>query len=166
MSRLKFIRKRRVLAAILVAGLALALWLPGAVRADDAPQRLPLEALSVITGVGTLHFDVEVARTDETRATGLMHRREMAPDHGMLFDFRQDRMVTMWMRNTFIPLDMLFITKDGVIVRVTRNTTPHSERRLPSGEPVRAVLELNAGSAALLGIEAGDKVEHPMFADQ
>lgn len=158
---MKFLRLMRTLptlfALLLVCCLGTTSW------AEDAPQRLPFEELTVVTEGGLRKFDVEVARTDETRAIGLMHRREMAPNQGMLFDFRRDRMVTMWMRNTFISLDMLFIKKDGTIVRVTANTTPHSEKHLSSGEPVRSVLELNAGSAALLGIHPGDKVLHPMF---
>jgi len=135
-------------------------------QADDDPQQLPLESLLVITDAGQHRFDVEVANTDDTRAIGLMHRSKMSANRGMLFDFRTDRMVTMWMRNTLIPLDMLFVRKDGVIVRIARNTTPHSERHLPSGVPVRAVLELNAGATELLGIEAGDSIEHAMFPAQ
>jgi len=123
-----------------------------------------LEALSIVTQGGQKQsFQVEVARNDEDRAQGLMFRRSMAPDHGMLFDFGRVEPVSMWMQNTYLPLDMLFIRKDGTIARIAANTEPLSTRTIPSGEPVLAVLELNAGTAAKLGIKPGDRVEHPLF---
>jgi len=90
-----------------------------------------------------------------------MHRREMAPDHGMLFDFERTAQVTMWMRNTYISLDMLFLRADGEIVNIIHDTVPHSEAVLASDGPVRAVLEVPAGTIRLLGIKAGDYVVHP-----
>ena len=93
-----------------------------------------------------------------------MYRRTMAPDHGMLFDFEAVAPVAMWMKNTYLPLDMLFIRADGTIARIAADTEPLSTKVIPSGEPVLSVLELNAGTAARLGIHAGDRVEHPLFA--
>jgi uncharacterized protein len=107
----------------------------------------------------TVAFTVEVAISAEQRAQGLMNRREMAADRGMLFDFGLTRRVAMWMKNTYLPLDMLFIRKDGTISRVRANTVPQSEAIIDSGEPVHFVLELNAGTAAKLGIDLGDSVE-------
>ncbi len=132
-------------------------------------QHLPLQPGAIVVtaddGTVTTHaFQFELAENDRTRAKGLMHRAELAPDRGMLFDFRTDRKVSMWMRNTFIPLDMLFIAKDGEIMTIAENTIPHSERSIPSRVRVRAVLELAAGTVDRLGIETGDRVEHEMFA--
>ena len=108
-------------------------------------------------------FKVEVARNDADRAQGLMFRRAMPADHGMLFDFQQVAPVSMWMQNTYLPLDMLFVRADGTIARIATNTEPLSTRTIPSGEPVLAVLELNAGTAGRLGLKAGDRLEHPLF---
>jgi len=123
-----------------------------------------LETLSIVTQGGRKQsFQVEVARNDADRAQGLMFRRSMAPDRGMLFDFGRVEPVSMWMQNTYLSLDMLFIRPNGSIARIAANTEPLSTRTIPSGEPVLAVLELNAGTAAKLGIKPGDRVEHPLF---
>jgi hypothetical protein len=123
-----------------------------------------LEPLSIRTKSGTVHkFSVEVARTDAERAQGLMFRRNMPPDRGMIFDFERDDEVSMWMRNTFIPLEMLFIKADGIVHRIAMRTEPLSERTIPSGGPVRSVLELNGGICEKLGIAPGDLVEHRIF---
>ena len=106
------------------------------------------------------YFAFQANASDETRRTGLMFREEMAADHGMLFVFDETRMVSMWMENTLIPLDMLFIGEDGTIRTIGRNTKPLSRDIVSSKEPVRYVLELNGGAAARLGIEVGDRVEH------
>jgi uncharacterized protein len=129
-----------------------------------APQAQKLEPLAVLTGGGRREFQVEVARNDDDRARGLMFRRSLAPDRGMLFDFARVEPVSMWMQNTYIPLDMLFIRPDGSVARVAENAEPLSTRTIPSGESVLAVLELAGGTAARLGIKAGDRVEHPLFA--
>jgi hypothetical protein len=122
------------------------------------------EPLGIVTQGGTRHaFQVEVARDDATRAQGLMYRRSMPANQGMLFDFARVQPVSMWMQNTYLSLDMLFIRPDGSIARVAENAEPLSTRTIPSGEPVLAVLELNAGTAARLGIKAGDRVEHTLF---
>lgn len=122
-----------------------------------------LEPLTIVTSGGRHAFMVEVANTDATRAQGLMYRRSLAPDRGMLFDFQKVEPVSMWMQNTYVSLDMLFIRADGSIARIAADTEPLSTRTIPSGEPVLSVLELPAGTAARLGIKPGDKVEHPLF---
>ncbi|WP_230532788.1 DUF192 domain-containing protein [Microvirga roseola] len=123
-----------------------------------------LESLAVVGRDGQRHvFQVEVARNDADRAQGLMFRRSMPANQGMLFDFGRVEPVSMWMQNTYLPLDMLFIRPDGTIARIAANTEPLSTRTISSGEPVLGVLELNAGTAAKLGIRAGDRVEHPVF---
>lgn len=129
------------------------------VRAADA-----LSPLTIHTASGPHRFNVELADTAEKRSVGLMHRPAMAADSGMLFDFKTDGQVTMWMRNTRIPLDMLFITRDGRIANIAERTVPFSETTIPSKGPVRAVLELNGGTSARLKIRPGDRVDHPMFA--
>jgi uncharacterized protein len=121
-------------------------------------SRLIVEATS-----GRFAFDVELALTPEHQARGLMFRTELAADRGMLFDFGEQRPVSMWMRNTYIPLDMLFIESDGRIARIAARTVPLSEQTIASGVPVRAVLELRGGVTDLLGIREGDRVLHPIF---
>ena len=108
-------------------------------------------------------FSVEVMRTDEQRARGLMNRRFMAQDRGMLFDFKREEPVAMWMKNTYLSLDMVFIDKSGKVVNIAENTEPLSERIIPSAGPVLAVLELNAGTARRLGLKPGDRLHHPLF---
>ena len=120
--------------------------------------------LSIETAAGDAHeIEIELAEAPEQLAQGLMFRREMPADHGMLFVFRPLRVVTMWMKNTYIPLDMLFIDRDGQIVRIAERTIPLSLRTISSESPVRAVLELNAGTAQRLGIRPGDHIRHPAF---
>ena len=92
-----------------------------------------------------------------------MYRRSLAPDRGMLFDFARVQPISMWMQNTYIPLDMIFIRADGSIARIAENAEPLSTRTIPSGEPVLAVLEVIGGTAARLGVKPGDRVEHPLF---
>ncbi|GJD49834.1 hypothetical protein OPKNFCMD_2569 [Methylobacterium crusticola] len=123
----------------------------------------PFEPLAIASRNGRHAFQVEVMRDDASRAQGLMFRRTMAPDRGMLFDFERVEPVSMWMKNTYLPLDMLFIRADGTVARIAADTEPLSTRTILSGEPVLGVLELNAGTAARLGLHAGDRVEHPLF---
>jgi uncharacterized membrane protein (UPF0127 family) len=122
-----------------------------------------LEALEIITSTGRHAFQVEIAKDDATRERGLMDRRYMAANRGMLFEFAQDAPVSFWMKNTYIPLDMIFIAPSGVVTRVAANAEPLSERVIPSGDPCVAVLELNGGTAAAIGLKVGDKVRHPFF---
>lgn len=128
-----------------------------------AGARAQGEALTIRSKTGAHAFTVEVARNDAERAQGLMYRRSMAPDHGMLFDFGQPQPIAMWMKNTYIPLDMLFIRRDGTIARIAADTEPLSTQVIPAGEPVPFVLELNAGTAKRLGLAPGDRVEHPLI---
>ena len=121
--------------------------------------------LSVLSAEHKYNFTVEVADTDEQRARGLMFRRKMSPQYGMLFLFKYNQMVTMWMKNTFIPLDILFIDPKGRIVHIAKSTVPHSLDVISSHEPVVSALELNAGVTDHLNIRVGDKVEHPFFAN-
>jgi len=122
------------------------------------------EPLTIVTRAARHPFSVEVARNDIDRAQGLMYRRSLAPDRGMLFDFGpRVEPILMWMKNTYIPLDMIFIRGDGTIARVAENAEPLSTRTISSGEPVLAVLEVAGGTAARLGIKPGDRVEHPLF---
>jgi len=123
-----------------------------------AQPQAPLEALEIATKGGVVVLEVEVARSEAQRSTGLMYRKELPERQGMLFDFHTDQPVAMWMKNTFIPLDMLFIRANGTIARIETMTTPFSERTIASGEPVRAVLELAGGATRRLGIAPGDRV--------
>ena len=123
------------------------------------------ESLVIHTKAGKqLTFTVELAIAADQRQQGLMNRDEMAADRGMLFDFGETRRVYMWMKNTYLPLDMLFIGPDGKIVLVKADTMPLSEEIIDSHDPVRFVLELNAGTAQKLGITAGDKIESSQIA--
>jgi uncharacterized membrane protein (UPF0127 family) len=130
-----------------------------------APARAqePLETLEIVTSEGTHGFTVEVMRTPEQLAKGLMFRRYMPDDRGMLFDFQAEQPVQFWMKNTYLPLDMIFISKAGKIVSVKENAEPLSEKLIPSGAPVVAVLEVNAGTAARIHARAGDTVRASIF---
>ena len=128
--------------------------------ADSQPQVLTRSALVIEASDRKFRFEVELAAGAEERRVGLMYRREMAPDAGMLFDFGRSQPVAMWMRNTYIPLDMLFIDEGGEIVNIAHDTVPHSEAVLQSAGPVRFVLEVVAGTSRLLGIGPGDIVRH------
>lgn len=116
------------------------------------------EGLTVRSGDKTHKFSVELALNRRQHSQGLMFRRQMAPDAGMLFVYRREESMAMWMKNTFVPLDMLFIARDGTVRRIAERTVPMSEEVIPSEGPVVAVLELNAGTVSRLGIKAGDKV--------
>jgi len=122
-----------------------------------------VEPLEILTRSGVQVFEVELAITDDERANGLMFRRELPEGRGMLFDFKSDQMVAMWMKNTFVSLDMIFIRADGRIALIAENTTPQSEAIISSRVPVRGVLEVVAGTAKKLGIQPGDKVAHRWF---
>ena len=119
--------------------------------------------VEIATKSGVRVFAIELAVTDEERAKGLMYRKELPDGRGMLFDFQREQAVSMWMKNTFIPLDMIFIARDGRIVRIAENTEVQSERIISSGAPVIAVLEVIAGTARKYGIAPGDRVAHPIF---
>lgn len=125
----------------------------------------PMEVTPLtIVSIDSVHeFSVEVANDIDEIAFGLMERESMDADKGMLFDFNPPREPAMYMKNTLLSLDMLFIADDGHIEMIARNTVPGSLRTITPGIPVRAVLELNAGQSAELGIQPGDTVQHPVF---
>jgi uncharacterized protein len=122
-----------------------------------------LQTLEIASKTGVHAFQVEMAITPEEKERGLMFRRELPEGHGMLFDFFVDQDVAFWMKNTYIPLDMIFIRSDGRILRIAENAQPLSERNIPSGGPVRAVLEVIGGTARKMGIAPGDHVSGSIF---
>ena len=151
---------RRLIAAGVLLG---AIWMAALAGRAGEPVRFTAGELSVVTGRGSYDFSVELAITPEQREQGLQGRRDLAPGTGMLFDFKSPRPVYMWMKNTFIPLDMLFIDAEGRVANIAERTVPMSLATIASHGPVRAVLELNGGTARRLGIKPGDRVLHPMF---
>jgi len=122
-----------------------------------------LQTLEIASKTGVHAFLVEFVENDADRAKGLMYRKELPEGRGMLFDFHRGQNVSMWMQNTYISLDMLFIRSDGRILRIAENTEPLSTRIISSGGPVRAVLEVIGGTARKLGLAPGDRVSHPIF---
>jgi uncharacterized membrane protein (UPF0127 family) len=123
----------------------------------------PLEDLQVVTRTGAHSFKVEIADDEAERTQGLMNRPSMGQDHGMLFQFPDERDRSFWMHNTYIPLDIIYIDGAGKIVSIAANATPFSETPIPSMGAAKAVLELNGGRAEALGIQPGDTVRHPFF---
>ena len=123
-----------------------------------APSGLDQAILTIESGGRSHRFTVEVARSDQEQAQGLMGRRSLAADRGMLFPFDPPRPASFWMRNTLIPLDMIFIRTDGTIARIAANTVPLSEEPVGVEQEMSAVLELRGGRAAELGIREGDRV--------
>ena len=144
-------------AAGLLAGfyLFLALLAPAQAAGQDT--------LEIVSASGVHAFTVELAVDDPERERGLMFRKELPEGQGMLFDFQHDQPVAFWMHNTYISLDMIFIRGDGRIVRIEESAKPESDRLIPSGAPVRAVLEVIAGTARRLGIKPGDRVVGSIF---
>jgi hypothetical protein len=158
-----------LIARTALAGAALALALAGcraepAANASQPPvgttaaSGLDLVPLTIDSAGRSHRFTVEVARTSDQQAQGLMFRERLGANEGMIFPFPYPRPASFWMRNTLIPLDMVFIREDGTIARIAANTVPHSEEPVGSGEPVIAVLELRGGRASELGIREGDRV--------
>lgn len=129
-------------------------------RAAQAANFQPLE---IVTKSGVQVFSVEMATTEEEKTTGLMYRKELPDGRGMLFDFSPPQEVSMWMKNTFVSLDMIFIRADGRILRIAENTEPQSTKIIPSEGLAKGVLEVVAGTAKKYGIEPGDRVAHPLF---
>jgi uncharacterized membrane protein (UPF0127 family) len=134
-----------------------------AFSAEAQLQRFATSELTIASSTGPHHFTVEVAETPAQMEQGLMFRRTMAADAGMLFDYKVPTPATMWMRNTLIPLDMLFVDAHGRIVNIHQRAVPRSLDTIAAAAPVRAVIELNGGTAARLGIAPGDQVQHPIF---
>jgi uncharacterized membrane protein (UPF0127 family) len=142
--------------SFLAALFALSLAVAPAAAAD--PQ-----TLEIVSKTGVHTFAVELAKSDAERAQGLMYRRELPEGRGMLFDFQRDDEVAMWMKNTYIPLDMVFIRADGTVHRIERSAEPLSDRVISSQGLVSAVLEMAGGATERLGLKAGDRIRHPLF---
>jgi uncharacterized protein len=155
------------LALRLAAAFAMAALIFGPVAprvvAEEQTAPVQTERLEIVTATGPHAFNVEVARSEKDRARGLMFRRSLPQDHGMLFLFENERPIAMWMKNTYIPLDMVFVSRKGRVTSVARGAIPLSEAVIPSGGPVYAVIELAAGAANAIGLSVGDQVRHPEF---
>jgi uncharacterized protein len=130
-----------------------------------ANAKMRRDALMLVTARGEHAFEVEIASTPEEKAMGLMFRTSLDDKAGMLFPYSPPQEATMWMRNTYISLDMVFIRADGTVHRIEQRTEPFSERVIASGGDVAAVLELRAGIAERVGLKPGDRVRHPLFAN-
>jgi uncharacterized membrane protein (UPF0127 family) len=133
--------------------------------AGSAPPPLPASTVVIDSDHGPVTFKVEIAADPASQERGLMYRTKMAADAGMLFDFRTSQYENFWMKNTALPLDMIFIRQNGTISSIAANATPYSELTIPSAEPVRAVLEINGGRAGVLGIEPDQRVHSVIFGD-
>lgn len=140
---------------------ALVLW--GAGYGISSSRAADVESVEIITQSGVKVFSVEMARSIEEREKGLMFRKSVPDGSGMLFDFSPEQDVQMWMKNTYVSLDMIFIRADGRILRIAENTVPLSEKIISSGGPVKAVLEVAGGTARRDGIKPGDKVANALF---
>ena len=143
----------------MVAMMALAL----CVLAGAGAQAASIQPLEIVTKNGVHVFSVELATTDKERETGLMYRKELPDGKGMLFDFSPEQQISMWMKNTYISLDMIFIRADGRILRIAEHTEPQSLNIISSGGLAKGVLEVIAGTAQKYGIAPGDRVAHPLF---
>ncbi len=141
----------------------IALILLGLFVAGGRGQSAGQQTIEIASKTGVHVFSVEIADNDAEREKGLMYRKELPEGRGMLFDFHREQDVSFWMQNTYIPLDMLFIRADGSILRIVEDTEPLSTRLIPSGGPVRAVLEVIGGTARKLGIAPGDRVASSIF---
>jgi uncharacterized membrane protein (UPF0127 family) len=152
--------------AVRALGLVLALGLAACAQPAprvDAVSGLELEQLTVETANGPVHFTVEIADDERERNQGLMYRRSLADDRGMLFHFQQPEHASFWMRNTMISLDIIFVGTDGRVLNIAERTTPYSDAPIPSSGLTRGVLEIRGGRAEELGIRPGDRVRHRIF---
>ncbi len=143
----KFLAKLAVVTLFTIAGLAHA-------------AELPRAMLEISSGTGTHQFQVEIAATGDDRRTGLMFRQTLGQNEGMLFVYQSAGLIAMWMKDTYIPLDMLFIDRSGVVVKIAENTVPHSLTPISSDYPVTMVLELPGGSAERFGLRTGDQIRY------
>ena len=147
-----------------IAVAVLGLFLVAQNGADAAAlRRLPVEKIVIETRTGPRAFTMEIAADDASRAQGLMHRTHLARNAGMLFDFKTPVMTAFWMKDTPLPLDMLFVRADGSISTVAANAVPYSTAEIVSAEPIRAVIEINGEMAQTLGIAPGDRVRGSIF---
>jgi len=137
-----------------------------AALSDDVPTPLdfgPTEALTIISGDAKHQFNVEIADTSEERARGYMYRDVIGPTDGMLFEFERVEMAGIYMKNTSVFLDILFVRPNGRILKIEHSAKPYSLRTMTSEAPVAAVLEIAGGQAHSLGIKPGDRIEHEFF---
>lgn len=161
---------------LLVMALGLTLTLPACAQPPQTQYPPPQQApgtpppldwshgtLEVDTATGAHPFNIEIADTEDERNRGLMYRTFMAPDAGMLFLYDREQSVAFWMKNTILPLDLVFIRADGTVFDVALGAVPYTLEPIPSGGPVLAVLELNAGIANQIGLRRGDKVVQAAF---
>ena len=132
----------------------------------QSPVEFKKSTIEIKTNKGDYTFLVELALSPSQKSYGLMYRQSMPENHGMLFIYDKPQVATMWMKNTYIPLDMVFIKSDGIIENIIQRTTPHSLDVLSATNKVRSVLELNAGTISKLGIKAGDEVIHDIFVNR
>jgi uncharacterized protein len=138
-------------------------WFVASASAVSAQEAARIEPLSIVTDSSATLFSAEIADNDELRGRGLMFRHVMPADQAMLFDFEKPRPAAMWMKNTYISLDMLFVRTDGTIAAIAENTEPLSTQTISVEEPVQGVVELAAGTVKRLGIKRNDKVYHQVF---
>ncbi|WP_334361425.1 MULTISPECIES: DUF192 domain-containing protein [unclassified Bradyrhizobium] len=131
--------------------------------ANPPARAASFQPLEIATKSGVQVFSVEMATTEEEKTQGLMYRKELPDGKGMLFDFSPEQQISMWMKNTYISLDMIFIRADGRILRIAENTEPLSTKIISSGGLAKGVLEVVAGTAKKYGIQPGDRVAHPLF---
>lgn len=154
---------RKAVWSVAKGWLAAILVVAGVIAAIGSVQAASFQPLEIVTKNGVQVFSVEMATTEEEKQTGLMYRKELPDGKGMLFDFNPEQEVSMWMKNTYVSLDMIFIRADGRILRIAENTEPMSTKIISSRGPARAVLEVVAGTAQKYGIRPGDRVGHPLF---
>lgn len=154
---------RKAVFAVARGWLAAVFVIAGCAVASGPVRAASFQPLEIVTRNGVQVFSVEMATTEEEKQTGLMYRKELADGKGMLFDFKPEQEVSMWMKNTYVSLDMIFIRADGRILRIAENTEPMSTKIISSQGPARAVLEVVAGTAQKYGIRPGDRVGHPLF---
>jgi len=158
-------RMRKVGLERLHLGLWIALlsWIGIVAPHVDGARAAEFQTLEIATRAGVKMFSVEMATTEQEREKGLMYRKHLPDGQGMLFDFSPAQQVSMWMKNTYISLDMIFISPDGRVLRIAENTEPLSTRIIASGGLAKGVLEVIAGTAKKYGIAPGDRVSHPLF---
>jgi uncharacterized membrane protein (UPF0127 family) len=151
-------RSFAALACLAAFALLATAWLGAPGKAGPAFERL-----EIVTANGTHAFKTEVARTPAERAKGLMYRHDLPRDRAMLFDFGVEQKVMMWMKNTYVPLDMIFVSRDGRVVSIFYDAKPMSEAIISSEQPAYAAIEVRAGVARRIGVAVGDAVRHPIF---
>jgi uncharacterized protein len=154
-------RRRGIIVGCIAGVMAIAMY--GGATAAIAEGPAAIEQVSIVTGQSATFVMAEIADTEDLRNRGLMFRHKLPEGRGMLFDFGKPRPAAMWMKNTYMSLDMLFVRADGTVAAIAENTEPLSEQTISVQEPVRGVLELPAGTAKKLGVHRDDKVYHRIF---